>query len=276
MADQLARFSAGRAVTHAIHHIVQARFQQHQQIGAGIARAALRFFVIAAELALKHAIHPLDLLLFTQLLAVVGRAGTRSAAVLTGFGLELDLGVDTAACALEKEVCAFAAGEFAFGANKTSHLEFLSILPCRELHGSPNNRAVGLKTRPGPSRRPKGAGIVLQISATKIQQNLPTKPTDKTYQQNQTRRRFGGRQPLCGIGVTSSINVTLMPRLFSARTDDSRPGPGPLMKTSRFLMPYSSATRPACSAATCAANGVDLREPLKPCAPEDDADSALP
>ena len=40
-------------------------------------------------------------------------------------------------------------------------------------------------------------------------------------------------------------------------------------------MPYSNATRPACSAATCAANGVDLREPLKPCAPEDDADSEV-
>jgi hypothetical protein len=26
---------------------------------------------------------------------------------------------------------------------------------------------------------------------------------------NQTRRRFGGRQPLCGIGVTSTMLVTL-------------------------------------------------------------------
>src|SRR5690606_9846808 len=94
--------------------------------------------------------------------------------------------------------------------------------------------------------------------------------------QNQIRRRFGGRQPLCGTGVTSWIWVILIPRLFSARTDDSRPGPGPLIRTSRFLIPYSIATLPAASAATCAANGVDLREPLKPAPPDVAHDSALP
>src|SRR6476659_1862674 len=90
------------------------------------------------------------------------------------------------------------------------------------------------------------------------------------------RRRFGGRQPLCGTGVTSWISVILMPRLFSARTADSRPGPGPLIRTSRFLTPCSCATRPAFSAATCAANGVDLREPLKPAPPDVAHDRALP
>src|SRR5690606_18487849 len=63
---------------------------------------------------------------------------------------------------------------------------------------------------------------------------------------------------------------------FSARTEDSRPGPGPRICTSRFLMPHSWAARPAVSAATCAANGVDLREPLKPAPPDDAHDSALP
>src|SRR5689334_16742079 len=66
------------------------------------------------------------------------------------------------------------------------------------------------------------------------------------------------------------------PSAFSARTADSRPGPGPLMRTSRFLTPYSCAARPADSAATCAANGVDLREPLKPAPPDVAHDSALP
>src|SRR5690606_28472905 len=74
----------------------------------------------------------------------------------------------------------------------------------------------------------------------------------------------------------SAMLEILMPRALSARTDDSRPGPGPLMRTSSVLMPYSSATRPAASAATCAANGVDLREPLKPAPPEVAQDSALP
>src|SRR5207253_7195403 len=90
------------------------------------------------------------------------------------------------------------------------------------------------------------------------------------------RRRFCGRQPLCGTGVTSEIELMRMPSEASARTDDSRPGPGPLMRTSRFLMPWSCAARPAFSAATWAANGVDLREPLKPWPPLDAHASALP
>src|SRR5512140_132430 len=90
------------------------------------------------------------------------------------------------------------------------------------------------------------------------------------------RRRFCGRQPLCGTGVTSAIELMRMPSADSARTDDSRPGPGPLISTSRFLIPCSIAARPATSEATWAANGVDLREPLKPWPPEEAHDKALP
>src|SRR5262249_42922113 len=39
----------------------------------------------------------------------------------------------------------------------------------------------------------------------------------------QTRRRLGGRHPLCGIGVTSRISVTLKPAVWSARRALSRP-----------------------------------------------------
>src|SRR5574343_513133 len=74
------------------------------------------------------------------------------------------------------------------------------------------------------------------------------------------RRRFCGRQPLCGTGVTSEIEVMRMPRAPRARTEDSRPGPGPLISTSRFLMPCSMAARPATSDATWAANGVNVRD----------------
>ena len=66
------------------------------------------------------------------------------------------------------------------------------------------------------------------------------------------------------------------PIAFSARTADSRPGPGPLMRTSMFFTPHSCAARPQRSAATCAANGVDLREPLKPLPPLYAHESALP
>src|SRR5262252_10898146 len=91
-----------------------------------------------------------------------------------------------------------------------------------------------------------------------------------------TRRFFGGRHPLCGIGVTSEMLVIFRPQLLSARTADSRPGPGPPTRTSTFFTPCSCAATPAFSAATCAANGVDLREPRKPQPPAVAHDSVLP
>src|SRR5690606_25720687 len=80
----------------------------------------------------------------------------------------------------------------------------------------------------------------------------------------QTRRRLGGRQPLCGMGVTSRISVTFMPTVWKARSADSRPAPGPFTKMATDVMPWSAALRAASSAANCAANGVLLREPLNP------------
>src|SRR6478752_7901010 len=93
---------------------------------------------------------------------------------------------------------------------------------------------------------------------------------------DQTRRRLGGRQPLCGCGVTSEIAPTSRPAACSERIAVSRPEPGPLTNTSTFLTPCSCALRAAFSAASCAANGVDLREPLKPTWPEDAQAMTLP
>src|SRR5262245_38009545 len=70
--------------------------------------------------------------------------------------------------------------------------------------------------------------------------------------------------------------VIFRPQLLSARTADSRPGPGPPTRTSTFFTPCSCAAVPAFSAATCAANGVDLREPRKPQPPEVAQESVLP
>src|SRR3546814_5658254 len=91
-----------------------------------------------------------------------------------------------------------------------------------------------------------------------------------------TRRRLDGRTPLCGIDVTSRIDVIWKPTAWSARSADSRPEPGPLTSTSSVRTPCSAAFLPASSAATCAAYGVDLREPLKPIMPADDHEIALP
>src|SRR6202012_4939439 len=92
----------------------------------------------------------------------------------------------------------------------------------------------------------------------------------------QTRRRLRGRQPLCGIGVRSRIAEIWKPTACSARNALSRPEPGPLTSISSVSMPCSRALRPASSAATCAAYGVDLRLPLKPWLPDDDQAMALP
>src|SRR4051812_31196967 len=67
---------------------------------------------------------------------------------------------------------------------------------------------------------------------------------------NQTLRFLGGRQPLCGMGVTSLIARTSMPAVARARTADSRPEPGPATRTSTVRIPVSfallAAVRDAC------------------------------
>src|ERR1700694_4264986 len=91
-----------------------------------------------------------------------------------------------------------------------------------------------------------------------------------------TRRRLRGRQPLWGIGVTSRMEVMVNPAACNARRADSRPDPGPATSTSRVRMPCSIAFWAASSAATWAANGVDLREPLNPLVPAEDQAMVLP
>src|SRR5919107_5203981 len=83
----------------------------------------------------------------------------------------------------------------------------------------------------------------------------------------QTLRRLGGRQPLCGIGVTSVMALTSSPADWSDRMACSRPAPGPLTYTSTWRIPCSIARRAAPSAESAAAYGVLFREPLNPATP---------
>src|SRR5437764_1947685 len=92
----------------------------------------------------------------------------------------------------------------------------------------------------------------------------------------QTLRRFGGRQPLWGIGVTSLMPDTSMPVFIRLRMAVSRPEPGPFTSTSTLRTPCSMARRAHCSAASWAANGVDLRDPLNPTLPALAHASTLP
>ena len=89
-------------------------------------------------------------------------------------------------------------------------------------------------------------------------------------------RRFGGRQPLWALGVTSEMEPTSRPAACRERMAVSRPEPGPFTKTSTFFMPCSCARLAACSAAICAAYGVDLRDPLKPTSPDEAQEMTAP
>src|SRR5215467_8773752 len=78
------------------------------------------------------------------------------------------------------------------------------------------------------------------------------------------------------MGVTSRIIVIFRPAAAIARRADSRPAPGPLTSTVTFLRPCSIDLAAASPAATWAANGVDLRLPLKPRAPAEDQAITFP
>src|SRR5438876_5664431 len=91
-----------------------------------------------------------------------------------------------------------------------------------------------------------------------------------------TRRRLGGRQPLCGMGVTSRMDLISTPAACSARMADSRPLPGPFTRMSRERRPESLAAVAAAEAACWAAKGVPLRDPLKPRVPALDQVTTLP
>src|SRR5580698_3777578 len=74
----------------------------------------------------------------------------------------------------------------------------------------------------------------------------------------------------------SRIAEIWKPTACRARSALSRPEPGPLTSISSVSMPCSRALRPASSAATWAAYGVDFRLPLNPWLPAEDHAIALP
>ena len=93
---------------------------------------------------------------------------------------------------------------------------------------------------------------------------------------NYKRRFFGGRHPLCGIDVLSSIEIIFKPAVFKARIDVSRPLPRPLITTSTFAIPISIAFNAAALAAVWAAKGVFFLAPLNPELPADAQHKVFP
>lgn len=79
-----------------------------------------------------------------------------------------------------------------------------------------------------------------------------------------------------GIGVTSLMTLTVKPSVWRARKAASLPTPGPLILTSAIFIPCSIACFTASFAASCAANGVLFRDPLKPSLPALEAPITFP
>src|SRR5690606_35572908 len=94
---------------------------------------------------------------------------------------------------------------------------------CSSLHLESSARAGLLRERSAPSRRAS-----LQVGP--ISRAISYRPLE-------TRLFVGGRHRLCGVGVTSMMLVILEPAALSDRAAVSRPGPGPLMRTSSDLTP---------------------------------------
>ena len=128
--------------------------------------------------------------------------------MLTRLAVKLALVSQRTTGALQEEVGRFATGKFGLGAEITCHGYVLLSLTRHDERASPADVVVGPNGGLAPSHTARErAGA--RVSSPQI------------------RRRFCGRHPLCGTGVTSEIELMRMPSEASARTDDSRPGPGP-------------------------------------------------
>src|SRR5690606_38976912 len=113
----------GDREAHAIDDVVQAGFEQLQEVLAGVALRSRGLLVVVAELALQQAVDALDLLLLAKLQGIVGELAATCAgtgAVLAGLLLQLALGIQRAGGRLQREVGAFAAGELTGGSDITS------------------------------------------------------------------------------------------------------------------------------------------------------------
>src|SRR4030042_5877934 len=78
------------------------------------------------------------------------------------------------------------------------------------------------------------------------------------------------------MGLTSRIRLTPRPAACKALSAASRPAPGPLTITATLRIPCSMAFLAASEAASWAAKGVPLRDPLNPCTPAEDQEITLP
>ena len=120
VAHELASLRSRRRDAHAVHGVVEPTFQQAQQVLTRRAFQLRRALVIVAELPLEHAVHATQLLLLTQLEAIVRQA--RPALCCTARrNFELAFRLERPDATLQKQVRAFAAGQFTFWSKVPCH-----------------------------------------------------------------------------------------------------------------------------------------------------------
>src|SRR5208282_963219 len=225
VAHQLAGLAAGHREAKAVDHRIQTALQLLQQNFAGHAFARGGLFEVVAELAFLRKVHALSLLLFAELKTVSDDLRLAVLAVLAGSEIALlhRALFHEALCAFEEQLGSLAAAKAAYCIFITSQLVSPSVCERFTGVGIPSIPLESLSSGDGPKRI-----------------GDPSRGPAKRWRLrccDQTRRFFGGRQPLCGTGVTSLMVRTSMPAAASARIADSRPEPGPETRTSTERRP---------------------------------------
>src|SRR5437763_11667420 len=116
-----------------------------------------------------------------------------------------------------------------------STVDASQLLLLTELHrvlGELRSGLAVLARRVVPSLDGALVGVAPFALQEELQTLTPAVPADRSRVSchalaPHTRRRLGGRQPLCGIGVTSLMTFTENPAACRLRSADSRPAPGP-------------------------------------------------
>ncbi len=226
MANHLAGLGTALAEAKPVDDVVEPAFEQRHERVARVAFSRYGLLKVASELPLEHAVIVLHLLLFAQVLTVVGKLDAALLVHAWRMLATLDRALGRiAARSFEEELQAIAATKATNWTGISCHV------------------------------RVRGSGF----RAAKHKQG----PNSSGY----TRRFLRGRQPLCGSGVMSSMDLTFRPAASSDVIALSRPLPGPLTLTSSSLTPNFLALSAACWAAIWPAKGVLLRLPLKPLVP---------
>src|ERR1700712_63659 len=127
VADQLARFSARGAETHAVHDVIETRLKQLKKVFARRAFTAISFSEITAELTFKYAVNTLNFLFFAKLRAVVRRTSARRTTMLTRLAVEFAFVGERTTCALQEKISTFTAGQLGFRTGITCHFASLII-----------------------------------------------------------------------------------------------------------------------------------------------------